>query len=90
MQLAHHSGWRKKTYEQELGAKALEKAGKKKWNRRLEKAIASLDALFNFDRLYIGGGNAKHLSPADIGPKGEIVPNTSGILGGVRVWDLDA
>ena len=43
-----------------------------------------------FDRIYVGGGNAKHLSPTDIGPKGEIVPNTSGILGGVRVWDLDA
>ena len=37
-----------------------------------------------------GGGNAKHLSAADVGPKGEIVPNTSGILGGVRVWSLDA
>ncbi len=31
-----------KTYEDELGNKALKKAGKKKWNRRVRKAIASL------------------------------------------------
>ena len=43
-----------------------------------------------FDRIFIGGGNAKHLTPVDIGPKGVVVPNTSGILGGVRVWSLDA
>ena len=35
MQLAHHAAWRAKTYEEELGNKALKKAGKKKWNRRL-------------------------------------------------------
>ena len=27
--------------------------------------------------------------PADIGERGELVPNTAGITGGVRVWALD-
>ena len=70
MQLAHHAGWRRKTYEEELGKKALKKAGKKRWNRRVLRAIASLEALFNYDTLYIGGGNADedHRGPAEAGP----------------------
>jgi polyphosphate glucokinase len=38
-------------------------------------------------RLYLGGGNAKHL-PGDLGPDVTIVENTAGLLGGVRAWDL--
>ena len=85
VQLAHHAGWGKKTYEEELGAKALDKAGKKKWNRRLEKAIASLDALFNFDRLYIGGGNAKKVK-LDLPPRVKLVSNLAGLTGGIALW----
>jgi polyphosphate glucokinase len=38
-----------------------------------------------FDRLYIGGGNAKLLG--DLGPRVTIVDNVAGILGGIRLWD---
>ena len=41
-----------------------------------------------FDHIYVGGGNAKHLDPADVGPRGTIVSNAAGIIGGVRAWDL--
>ncbi len=85
VQLAHHTGWGKKTYEEELGAKALDKAGKKKWNRRLGKAIASLEALFNFDRLYIGGGNAKKVT-LDLPPRVKLVSNLAGLTGGIALW----
>ena len=57
--------------------------------RDRRKAIQNFDDMLFFDRIYVGVGNAKHLTPSDIGPKGVVVPNTSGILGGVRVWDLD-
>ncbi len=85
VQLAHHTGWGKKTYEEELGAKAYKKAGKKKWNRRLAKAIASLDALFNFDRLYIGGGNAKKVT-LELPPRVKLVSNLAGLTGGIALW----
>ena len=85
VQLAHHAGWGRKTYEEELGAKAFEKAGKKKWNRRLGKAIASLDALFNFDRLYIGGGNAKKVT-LELPPRVKLVSNLAGLTGGIALW----
>jgi polyphosphate glucokinase len=85
VQLAHHAGWGRKTYEEELGARALDKAGKKKWNRRLGKAIASLEALFNFDRLYIGGGNAKKVA-LDLPPRVKLISNLAGLTGGIALW----
>jgi polyphosphate glucokinase len=85
MQLAHHAGWRRKTYEEELGLKALKKAGKKRWNRRVLKAIASLEALFNFDALYIGGGNSKKIT-GELPKRVRIVSNEAGLLGGIALW----
>ena len=85
LQLGHHAAWKNKTYEDELGLKALKKAGKKKWNRRLRKAIETLEALFNFDVLYIGGGNAR-LVEGKLPPRAKIVSNDAGLLGGIALW----
>ena len=85
MQLAHHAGWRRKTYEEELGVKALRKVGRKRWNRRLRRAIASLAGLFNYDALYIGGGNAEKIR-GDLPPRARIVSNVAGLLGGIALW----
>ena len=85
VQLAHHRGWKGKTYEEELGNRALKKAGRKKWRRRLERAIADLSDLFNYDRLYIGGGNAEKIRgglPNNV----KVVPNVAGLLGGIALW----
>jgi polyphosphate glucokinase len=86
LQLAHHAAWRSKTYEEELGLKALEKAGKAKWNRRLLKAIRSLRLLLNYDTLYIGGGNAKKIT-VDLPARVKVVPNVAGLLGGIALWN---
>lgn len=86
VQLAHHAGWNEKTYEEELGKKALKKAGRKKWNRRLEKAIASLAELFNYDRLYIGGGNAAKID-LELPPRVKIISNVEGLYGGLALWN---
>ncbi len=86
MQLGHHAGWNRKTYEEELGNKALKKVGKKKWNRRVGRAIASLRALFNYDRLYIGGGNAQKIR-GDLPARVMVISNEEGLLGGVALWN---
>ena len=67
LELGHHAGWKDRTYEEELGNKALKKAGKKKWNKRVRRAIDRLAELFNYDRLYIGGGNAANIKFDQIG-----------------------
>ncbi|MBM3670029.1 MAG: ROK family protein [Actinobacteria bacterium] len=58
------------------------------WRARVRAAIDIFDAMLFFDHAYVGGGNAKHLDPSNVGPKGTIVSNAAGIIGGVRAWDL--
>jgi polyphosphate glucokinase len=84
LELAHHP-WRKKTYEDYLGKRGLEKYGVKRWNRLLHKAIEQTSATFNWDTLYIGGGNAKKVTlrlPQNV----KLVSNEDGLLGGVVLW----
>ncbi len=85
LEVAHHRFRKGETYEEQLGRAALEKDGQKKWNNRLEKAIAALEHMFNYDTLYIGGGEAKRINfklPANV----KIVPNVAGLLGGIALW----
>ncbi len=85
LEMGHHPFRKKETYEEQLGRAALDKEGKKEWNQRLEKAIATLEKLFNYDVLYIGGGETKKIKfelPSNV----KIVPNVSGLLGGIALW----
>jgi len=85
LELAHHPWQKGKTYEDYLGKKGLAKLGRKKWNKKLEEAIAQIEALFNYDHLYIGGGNAVKIDfplPDHVSR----VPNEDGLLGGVALW----
>lgn len=85
LELAHHPWHKNKTYEDYLGKRGLEKRGRKRWNKLVERAISQLEALFNFDHLYIGGGNAVRIDFAL--PKHVTrVPNEDGLLGGVALW----
>jgi polyphosphate glucokinase len=86
MEFSQHPFRKGETYDQQLGDVALQAVGKKRWLLRVDKAIAALDAVFMFDRLYIGGGNAKLLDH-DLGSRVTIVDNVAGILGGIRLWD---
>ena len=85
LEVPHHPFAGGKTYEGMLGNAARKRAGNRKWNRRLDKAIKTLDALFNYDHLYIGGGNAKKVTlklPQNV----QIIPNAAGLLGGIALW----
>ncbi|MGH7256725.1 MAG: ROK family protein [Nitrospirales bacterium] len=85
LELPHHPFRRGDTYEDQLGAAALKKIGKKTWNKRLAKAIGTLDRTFNYDRLWLGGGNAKKVT-VTLPPNVKIVPNVAGLLGGIALW----
>ena len=85
LELGHHPFRNGKTYEDELGIKAFRKKGKKKWNRQLREAIDELAKTFNYDRLYIGGGNAATIN-FKLPPNVKVVSNTDGLLGGIKLW----
>jgi polyphosphate glucokinase len=85
LELAHHPFRKGLTYEDYVGAGALELVGKKKWNKRVAKALAQIEPVWNPDRLYLGGGNAKHLK-IDLPEHVEITSNLAGLLGGIALW----
>ena len=86
LELGHHP-WRKKgmTYEDYIGRRGLDKFGKARWNDFIEAAIKQTEATFNWDHLYIGGGNTKKILFTP-GKNVSIVSNETGILGGVVLW----
>jgi polyphosphate glucokinase len=69
-----------------VGNDARKAAGNKKWNKQVRKAIVEMERLFNYERLYIGGGNAKHLERESLPANVTVVDNTAGLLGGIRLW----
>jgi polyphosphate glucokinase len=89
LELGHHPFRNGKTYEDELGNRAFLKKGKKKWNKHLREAIDELQKTFNFDRLYIGGGNSATIK-FKLPPNVKVVSNTEGLLGGIKLWQVHA
>jgi polyphosphate glucokinase len=84
LELGHHP-WKKFTYEDYIGRRGLDKYGKKRWNKYLQEVIAQTLNTFNWDHLYLGGGNTKKIDfklPANV----TVVPNETGLLGGVALW----
>ena len=84
LELGHHP-WKKYTYEDYIGRRGLDKYGKKRWNKYLEEVIAQTAETFNWDHLYLGGGNTKKIEfklPQHV----TVVSNDTGLLGGVALW----
>ncbi len=69
-----------------LGDAERARIGTKRWNRRVARALYWLGEMVLPDRMYVGGGNARRLD-TDLGPRVEVVPNTAGITGGIRLWE---
>jgi len=86
MEIGHHPFHKGKTYEDELGNRALGKKGKKKWSKLAMEAIGDLERTFNYDKLYVGGGNARLLD-GKLPPNVKIVSNMEGLLGGIKLWN---
>jgi polyphosphate glucokinase len=84
LELGHHP-WRKKTYEGYLGKRGLLRYGTRRWNKLLKLAIAQTSATFNWDTLYIGGGNSKKVTLKH-GPEIKIISNEEGLLGAMALW----
>ena len=86
LELSHGHYKRGLSIDIALGNAERERIGQRRWNRRVARAFHWLEEMVLFDRMYVGGGNAKHLT-LDLGPRAEVVPNTAGIVGGLRLWD---
>jgi len=88
LEFAHQPFSKSKSYDRYIGEKALEKEGLKKWNLRMKKVFEVLKTVFNYDYLYIGGGNSNKLT-FKLDKNMKIVSNADGIKGGARLWVKD-
>jgi len=83
MELAHLP-YKKATFEDYVGVRALEKVGKKKWRKNVEAVVAALIAALEPEDVVLGGGNVKYLKEL---PKGcRAGKNANAFLGGFRLW----
>jgi polyphosphate glucokinase len=85
LEMGHHPLRKGRTYEDLLSDAALKKVGTNKWNKRLVRAIQTLDRTFNYDRLYIGGGNAAHIT-VKLPEYVKTISNVAGLHGGIALW----
>lgn len=78
-------------YDTYIGDASRKRMGNEAWSRRVGKVLIGLRPMFDWDHLYLGGGNAVRLEQQDllaVGGSVTLVPNAAGIVGGVNAWDL--
>lgn len=85
LEMSQHPITKNKNYNDYVGEAALLKIGKSKWNKRVEKVIGVLKTVFNYDHLFISGGNAR-LITFKLDKNVTIENNIDGIKGGSIVW----
>jgi len=69
-----------------LRNEALQKIGRKKWNKRVAKFVYKLERIFHFSKLYIGGGNSREVDVGLLPANVTIVSNMNGLIGGLGLW----
>lgn len=86
LELGHHPFRDSKSYEDLVRDTELKRIGPVEWTERVHDALVALQQLFNYDKLHIGGGNARHLQkdmPADV----RFFSLEEAMRGALRLWD---
>lgn len=84
LELAHLPYRKGKTFEDYVGARGLERLGKKEWTQHVADVVALLRDAMQADYVMLGGGQTKRLKelPADV----RVGRGDAAIVGGVRLW----
>ncbi len=82
-----HLPYRKRTYEDYVGERGLERLGRKKWRRYVMDVVARLIAALEPDYVVLGGGNIRKLKV--LPPGCRVGDNANAFLGGFRLWEED-
>ncbi len=84
MELAHLP-YRKRTFEDYVGERGLQKLGRKRWRKRVFDVVARLQAALEPDYVVLGGGNSDKIE--ELPPGCRRGDNANAFLGGFRLWD---
>ena len=83
-----HLPFRKKTFEDYVGERGLEKLGKKKWRKAVFETVERLTAAMQPDEVVLGGGGIDELD--ELPPGCRRGANENAFVGGFRLWDPDS
>src|SRR5580765_3043966 len=80
-----HLPYKKRTFEDYVGVRGMEKHGKKKWRRHVADVVKRLVAAIEPDEVVLGGGNVRKLKKLPTGCRAG--QNTNAFLGGFLLWE---
>lgn len=87
MELGHLPYKRRRTFEDYVGERGLERLGKKKWRKVVAEVIEHLSRAFEVDYVVLGGGNARKLK--ELPPMTRLGDNSNAMTGGRIIWEMD-
>jgi polyphosphate glucokinase len=87
LELAHMPYKKGRTFEDYVGERALEKRGRKKWQKDVVEVVEKLKGALQPDYVVIGGGNVKRLD--ELPPDTRRGDNADAFPGGFRLWAKD-
>jgi polyphosphate glucokinase len=79
-----HLPYKKATYEDYVGARGLDRFGKKRWRKHVFDVVDRLVAALEPNDIVLGGGNAKILD--DLPPGCRLGDNENAFRGGFLMW----
>lgn len=88
MELGHLPYKKGKTYEDYIGERALQRFGRKKWQKEVLDVTRLLTAALEPEYIVMGGGNVRKLRV--LPPLTERGDNRNAVLGGIRLWRSSA
>ncbi len=91
LEMSHAPYTRATTFDSYIGEPERVRLGDGLWSRRVRRVVDHLRPVVIWDRLYLGGGNSRRVSPSALERLGDdvvVVPNAAGIVGGVRAWTM--
>jgi polyphosphate glucokinase len=86
LEFAHVPVHHKHDFDDWIGEAQRRKIGHRKWARRVKAAFEILRTVFNYDHLYVGGGNANRID-FELPPHATLIPNEDGMAGAAFVWN---
>ena len=87
LELAHLPFKKKRTYEDYVGLRGLQRLGKKKWRKYVTEVVETLQTALEADYVVLGGGNAKFLK--ELPKDARLGTNENAFVGGFRLWEQE-
>ncbi len=85
LELAHLPYRKRRTFEDHVGQRGLDRYGKKRWREFVADVSKRLRMALVADYVVLGGGNSRLIK--EVPPDTRLGKNTNAFIGGFRLWD---